>query len=182
VIHTARLAIVRLTERHLDGYRAIVQHPDTGLYDEGYPKSDQELAEDFAESLTTPPLSPQGWNEYGVVDVQGHLVGLLSHRVHEREDGQLVTRMGYHFSPDYQGRGYATEAVAALLGELARRREPPVECVVERDNERSLSLLRRLGFEPLRPTGELQQHELLFAAPAIPTTQSPAAYAETQVA
>lgn len=63
--------------------------------------------------------------------------------------------IGYTFSPQYHGRGYATEAVRGLLdhlfGALGTHR---VFASVAPDNESSAALLRRLG---LRREGHLRQ-------------------------
>ncbi|MFN8441384.1 MAG: GNAT family protein [Caldilineaceae bacterium] len=56
--------------------------------------------------------------------------------------------IGYDLSPDYQGHGYMTEAVAAMIEHgFQRLNLYRIEALVAVENERSLALLRRLGFQ-----------------------------------
>ena len=56
------------------------------------------------------------------------------------------------FGSAYWGRGYAFEAVRAMLCELADRwGARNFRAVLKRDNARSLRLLTRLGFAPAPP-------------------------------
>jgi len=55
--------------------------------------------------------------------------------------------IGYELASAHWGRGYAQEAVGAMLDELARRYGVRgVSAVLKRPNERSRRLLERLGF------------------------------------
>jgi ribosomal-protein-alanine N-acetyltransferase len=68
--------------------------------------------------------------------------------------------IAYLVASAYQGRGYATEAVHAMLDHLVA--DYGVECfvaTVEAEHLRSIGLLRRLGFRQARG-GELDGHEL----------------------
>jgi RimJ/RimL family protein N-acetyltransferase len=57
------------------------------------------------------------------------------------------TYLGYVLASAHWGKGYATEAMAALLHGLAREHPTPVTlAVVEAGNTRSAALLRRLDF------------------------------------
>jgi RimJ/RimL family protein N-acetyltransferase len=57
----------------------------------------------------------------------------------------------YSFFPSAQGRGYATEAMTAFIGELVKRQEEDVELEIECDprNRGSWKLAERLGFEKI---------------------------------
>lgn len=84
--------------------------------------------------------------------------GLL--RVSLRENGQpigmcgLLKRpdldtpdIGFAFLPDFEGKGYASEAVAAVL-EHARTEWhlPRLSAIVQANNTRSITLLKKFGF------------------------------------
>jgi ribosomal-protein-alanine N-acetyltransferase len=59
----------------------------------------------------------------------------------------LAVELGYTVFPHYQGRGFATEAAAALMDWA--RREPGIEhfiACVSPDNQPSLAVVRKLGF------------------------------------
>ena len=65
---------------------------------------------------------------------------------HIRADGHEV-EVGYLFLPAYWGRGYATEAVAAVLEWLQQvLPEEPVVLCTQAANEASVRLATRLGF------------------------------------
>ncbi|QGN49277.1 GNAT family N-acetyltransferase [Micromonospora sp. WMMD558] len=53
------------------------------------------------------------------------------------------TEVSYWIDPRRWGRGYATGALAALLGEVSRR---PVHARAAKDNRASLAVLRKCGF------------------------------------
>ena len=63
-----------------------------------------------------------------------------------RREGLDDPDIGYSFLPPYWGKGYATEAAEAVLGEardrLGLRR---VVAIVSQDNERSIKVLERAG-------------------------------------
>lgn len=147
IARTERLRIEPLCEDRFEEYCAIVCHPDTGLFDEEFPK-DQAMARDsFEESIAREPFTPDCWNEYGVFNEDGELIGLLSHRDELFDNGLFRSRVGYHFHPDKQGKGFATESVRALLDSLNEQGVREVECLVHPDNARSIALLDRLCFE-----------------------------------
>ncbi|TCB95391.1 N-acetyltransferase [Micromonospora zingiberis] len=72
------------------------------------------------------------------VTVDGRVVGhVLAFPVDDR------TEVSYWIDPACWGRGYATRALAALLGEVTRR---PLHARAAIDNVGSLTVLRRCGF------------------------------------
>lgn len=57
--------------------------------------------------------------------------------------------VGWNFRPEYQGQGYATEAVRAFFSDLFDTRNARrLYAYVEEDNARSQKLCRRLGMRP----------------------------------
>lgn len=76
---------------------------------------------------------------------EGRMVGLIRIRIgRDREDGASV---GFHLDSEFQGRGYATEA----LGEIVRVgfREPGIDRIwaeVDTRNAKSCRVLERAGF------------------------------------
>ena len=61
--------------------------------------------------------------------------------------------IGYAFLPAYTGQGYAREA-ARLIMQIARQRHDldRLLAIVNPDNNRSIRLLQKLGFDFVRPT------------------------------
>lgn len=89
-----------------------------------------ELAEDFL---------------FGVFEQDGAFVGGAG--LHPVPRSRRTLEIGYWIVPDRWGRGYATEAAAALLRVgIERMRAGRVEVRVATDNERSLRVPQSLGF------------------------------------
>ena len=56
--------------------------------------------------------------------------------------------IGYQLSPDYWGHGVMTVALSAIIGYgFARLKLNKIEATVNVNNERSATLMRRLGFQ-----------------------------------
>ncbi|WP_231486880.1 GNAT family N-acetyltransferase [Candidatus Blastococcus massiliensis] len=64
-------------------------------------------------------------------------------------NGVGEVEVGWHLHPDSWGRGYATEAAAAVIDRAFQRGLPEVYAVVRPANEPSLAVCRRLGMAPL---------------------------------
>ncbi|MHB8432454.1 MAG: GNAT family N-acetyltransferase [Candidatus Tyrphobacter sp.] len=105
-----------------------------------------------------PGLNGPGRYEWLIERVEdGSLLGWVSLRVAEgtSDNGEI----GYSLLQEYRGRGYATEAVRALVDaafQRARLRRVRAYCLPE--NERSRALLARIGF---REDGRLKHGALL---------------------
>jgi RimJ/RimL family protein N-acetyltransferase len=66
-------------------------------------------------------------------------------------DGQRQLEIGWRLAPGYRGRGYATEAVGALLGQAAEAFSGDIFAIIHRDNCPSVNVARKLGFAFVRP-------------------------------
>lgn len=99
------------------------------------------LVRDWAAAAPEEP----GWFQYAVeLRADRTLVGDIGVKL---DESLRLAEIGYTFAPEHQGRGYATEAVGALLRDLFDRRGVHrVSAVCDRRNDRSAALLRRLGF------------------------------------
>ncbi len=64
-------------------------------------------------------------------------------------DGDGDYEIGWHFHPDSWGRGYATEAAAAVLDRARTAGLSHVLAVTRPDNTPSMAVCRRLGMEHL---------------------------------
>ncbi|MCC2279822.1 GNAT family N-acetyltransferase [Streptomyces sp. ET3-23] len=95
----------------------------------------------FAEGSPDRP----GWFQYAVeLAAEGCLVGDVGVFLHEN---LMQAEIGFTLAAERQGRGYATEAVGAVLADLFGRRglhRVAAEC--DARNHRSARLLQRLGF------------------------------------
>ena len=104
----------------------------------------------FVESVARRPLH-LGSGQHGryewlvVVRESGENAGWISLRIPEREPG--AGEVGYTLLSEFRGRGYATEAVSALLDEafaVAHLQRVCAYCVPQ--NLASIAVLERLGF------------------------------------
>lgn len=83
------------------------------------------------------------WLNWVVRLPEGHLAGYLQASVRARGDALIA----YVLGSEHWGKGIATRAVTAMLGELASRYGVRTAwAVLKRDNLRSRQLLDRLGF------------------------------------
>ena len=82
---------------------------------QGWERTDpQGVREQIQEMAERAPGEPGGWVQFSVEEREsGRLIGDVGLSPAEGEPG--VIKVGYTISPDVQGRGYATEAVRALV-------------------------------------------------------------------
>jgi RimJ/RimL family protein N-acetyltransferase len=143
-IETARLVLRRFRPEDRATFLAYRRHPDVARYqswDTDY--SDDAADSFFAEMTSAAVWRPGSWFQIAIERDGAHIGDVA---FWPDPDGSQV-EIGYSLHPDHQGRGYASEAVVALLRAL---RDQGVESVVagcDVDNASSARLLERLGFE-----------------------------------
>ncbi|HEX7388910.1 MAG TPA: GNAT family N-acetyltransferase [Acidiphilium sp.] len=145
-IETARLVIAPLAEADATELSAITDHPDII-------RRVHFLAAPFdADRARALIVSDPGFNGMRRV-ADGRLVGVAG--AHDR--GNAV-EIGYWVGPAWQRRGYAREAIVALLGELRGR---PVYAECDPANTVSWRFLVSLGFAPGGEPGRRPGREIL---------------------
>ena len=114
-IVTARLLLRRSRPEDAAGISTYRSDPEVGRY-QGWARTDPEgLRAEIVEMAPRAPGEPGGWVQLSVEEsTSGALVGDVGLSRHEGEPG--VIKVGYTIAPPFQGRGYATEAVRALVG------------------------------------------------------------------
>jgi RimJ/RimL family protein N-acetyltransferase len=112
---TERLLLRRSQPEDAEIISAYRSDPDVHRY-QGWERTDPEGVRAEIEEMTRrAPGEPGGWVQLSVEDREsGRLVGDVGLSPAEGEPG--VIKVGYTMSPTFQGRGYATEAVGALIG------------------------------------------------------------------
>ncbi|MGZ8613169.1 MAG: GNAT family N-acetyltransferase [Actinomycetota bacterium] len=113
-INTERLVLRR---SHADDAETISTYrsdPEVHRY-QGWERTDHEGVRAEIESMASrAPGEPGGWVQFSVEERDtGRLVGDVGMSPADDEPG--VIKVGYTMDPAFQGRGYATEAVAALI-------------------------------------------------------------------
>lgn len=145
-LRTARLVVRRFRPEDAATFAAYRSDPDVARYQGWSTPFPVASAERFIASLADDhPGTPGGWFQLAIEEADsGAHVGDLA--LHTHDDPRLAT-IGVTLAPAAQGRGYATEAVGALLTWLVDERE--VHRVVadcDPRNRAIAQLLVRLGF------------------------------------
>jgi RimJ/RimL family protein N-acetyltransferase len=142
-IRTDRLVLRRFRAADRDAFLVMRRHPDVARHqswDEDF--SDAAADAFFAEMLAVPFWRPGAWFQVAI-EHDGAFVGDVA--FWPDPDEQLV-EIGYSLHPDHQRKGYAIEAVAALVRALRDHGAQAVVAGCDVGNERSAHLLERLGF------------------------------------
>ena len=155
-ITTERLVLRPLTAADVDAVHAYQSHPEVCRYVPFEPRS-REIVADRIENVLRSQLSDE--DQAATIGVElretGQLVGdiMLAWRSREHAGGEI----GWAFHPDFQGRGYAAESAAAVLGlafetfDLHR-----VVARIDARNDASIKLAQRLG---MRQEAYLRENE-----------------------
>ena len=130
--------------------------------------TDPELVGPYTEMLTLSLRHPEQWIWYTAWGLyqndSGDFVGDLCFKGLSK-NGQ--PEIGYGISPEFQGQGYATEAVrAACRWALAQPGVAAVEAETEPANAASQAVLRKVGFVPTGTVGKEGPQFILRTLPA----------------
>jgi RimJ/RimL family protein N-acetyltransferase len=148
-IETERLTLRAHHVDDFDSFVALWAHPDVSLYVGGQPPTREEVWQKLMQRTGM-------WHHMGF--------GFLA--LEEKASGRLVGEAGFHearrpltpslegtletgwmVSPDHWGRGYASEAVAALIA-WGEQTFPAMDmsAIIHPDNGASLAVARKAGF------------------------------------
>jgi len=111
---TERLRLRRSRPEDAEAISAYRSDPEVNRY-QGWERTDVEgVRAEIVEMLGREPGEPGGWVQFSVEEREaGRLVGDVGLAAVEGEPG--VFKVGYTIAPAHQGRGYATEAIRALV-------------------------------------------------------------------
>lgn len=158
-IQTARLVLRRFTPEDLESFQAYRSDPVLARY-QGWEPMSYEQARSFLAGQARQALGAAGqWLQVAVTRREtGEIIGDLGLCVVDEREG--VVEIGFTVAQSAQGRGYATEAVnamiEALLGQASLR---SVVAVTDVRNAASVALLRRVGFGHERTTSAIFRGE-----------------------
>jgi RimJ/RimL family protein N-acetyltransferase len=144
-IETERLAIRRFAEADLPAFLVYRNDPEVARY-QSWEVTTEEQARDFLVALhDEEPGRPGGGFQFAVaLRDDDALIGDIYLRLFDYDARQ--GEIGYTLARPQQGRGYAREAVAAVLGyafeTLGLYR---MTATVDQENAPSIALLERLG-------------------------------------
>ena len=113
-LNTERLVLRRSRPEDAETISAYRSDPEVHRH-QGWERTDAEgIRREILEMASRVPGGPGGWVQFTVEErVGGRLVGDVGMSLADGEPG--VVKIGYTMSPRSQGRGYATEAVQALV-------------------------------------------------------------------
>jgi aminoglycoside 6'-N-acetyltransferase len=111
---TARLLLRRSRPGDAEAISAYRSDPTVHRY-QGWDRTDPEGIRTEIERMAERSPGDLGWVQFSVEERDGgRLVGDVG--ISPAEDEPGVIKLGYTMAPEFQGRGYATEAVRALIG------------------------------------------------------------------
>jgi aminoglycoside 6'-N-acetyltransferase len=110
---TERLRLRRSTVEDAAAIAAYRSDPDVSRY-QGWERTDVDAIRADLEMMSDRVPGEPGWVQFTVEEREsGALVGDVGL---SPADEPGVVKVGYTIAPAYQGRGYATEAIRALIG------------------------------------------------------------------
>jgi len=141
MIITPRLKIRRLQLDDSNDYYSIFSDADIARYDDYTLVTPEEAKILISEYIKTYDKNPEEI-EYGV-ELTGHneIIGIINLT---REDKQRY--IGFHFKKSFHGKGYAYEALEAVIKHLRVK----LFAKVDPENNRSIALLEKVGFQYVR--------------------------------
>jgi RimJ/RimL family protein N-acetyltransferase len=160
VLVADRLTLEPQRASHAEAMFVVLSDPAIYEYENAPPPSLEWLRARFIRLETR--VSNDGseqWLNWVIRLAGGELIGYVQATVHENGSAGI----GYELASAWWGRGYATIAVRAMIGELAAHYGVrQLNAIAVGRNHRSRRLLERLGFSLATP----EQHAQYGADPA----------------
>jgi len=144
-IITRRLRLSRLAPSDVMAIYEYRSDPEVCRYQSFEPGSIEDAAAFTARLQGYPFDTPGTWFQFAIRQAgSAEVIGDVG--VHFPDDSPRQAEIGFTLAPAYQGRGYATEAVSALIEHLLGScKKHRVFASVDPRNIRSVALLERLG-------------------------------------
>jgi RimJ/RimL family protein N-acetyltransferase len=143
-LRSARLVLRRLVPADASGLTRYRSRHDVARYQSWEAFTFADAGRLIADQQSVAPNTPGTWLQLGIV-ADDALVGDLG--VHTRADDPRQVELGITLDPAHQGRGYAAEALGAVLdhlfGTLGKHR---VTATTDAVNAPAAALFARLGF------------------------------------
>jgi RimJ/RimL family protein N-acetyltransferase len=144
-LETERLQLRRSMPEDAETISAYRSIPEVRQY-QGWERTDPRgVREQIEEMAQRAPGEPGGWVQFSVEEREsGRLVGDVGLSPAEGEPG--VIKVGYTILPEVQGRGYATEAVRALVDyAFDALGADVVRAYASEENEPSIRVAEKVG-------------------------------------
>jgi RimJ/RimL family protein N-acetyltransferase len=144
---TERLSIQPLTIADLETFVEYRQDPEVARYQSWDTSYSHSQAEELIQSQNGVLLPEKGdWLQLGIhLGVSGELIGDLA--IHRLDTESLEFEIGFTLARQFQGNGYAREALLALRDYLINEVGiTKLEASTDRRNLSSIKLLETVGF------------------------------------
>lgn len=144
-LDTERLVLRRSRPGDAETISAYRSDPEVHRH-QGWERTDMdEVRKQINEMVGRAPGEPGGWVQLSVVESgSGSLIGDVGLSVADGESD--VMKLGYTIAPAFQGRGYATEAVGALVSYVFDKLEAEVVRIyASTDNIPSIRVAEKVG-------------------------------------
>ena len=144
-LETDRLRLRRSRPEDAETISAYRSDPDVNRQ-QGWDRTDPAgVLADIVEMSTRVPGEPGGWVQFTVQEREGgRIVGDVGFAVADGEPN--VIKVGYTISPEVQSRGYATEAVRALVDyAFDALGADVVRAYASEENEPSIRVAEKIG-------------------------------------
>ncbi|TDW15812.1 GNAT family N-acetyltransferase [Kribbella kalugense] len=142
-VRTERLTLRRFAPADAERFAAYRSDPVVANYQSWTAPLPLAEAQQTVERFAQDDPEAPGWFQYAV-DLDGALIGDLGLKLHEN---LMQAELGFTLAAEYQGHGYASEAVRGLLEYLFVERElHRVSAECDARNTASARLLERVGF------------------------------------
>lgn len=152
-ISTKRLLLREFLITDIQSYYDLESTEESARYQDWPPKTMEQCLESVLSTIRDSHAIPRKVFEF-IVEKDGCMIGRVGAALSRLEDGDesrpaIRFNLWYSFFPSEQGKGYATEAMEALIGESVKRQNGDVELEIECDprNTGSWKLAERLGFK-----------------------------------
>ena len=149
ILETPRLILREFVPEDLAGLYRLYEESDTRYIDPLSEDPDEELV--ILKNYIHYIYGFYGFGLWAVcLKETGELIGRCGlHVMFIADDGEY--ELGYMVSKPYEGQGYASEAVRAILEYAKEDLEAPrVVVKIHKDNERSIQFAKHLGFQVFR--------------------------------
>lgn len=143
-IETDRLIIRTLKMKDKNEFFQYRSLPEVYQYQGWRPKDIEEIEEFINKNVSICPNTKNTWLQLAVCLKEGKLIGDIG--IHFIDDDYQI-EIGYTLSPEYQGNGYAVEAVKAVINyAFTVFKKHRITASVDPDNIKSIKLLQKIGF------------------------------------
>jgi RimJ/RimL family protein N-acetyltransferase len=148
ILTTQRLSIEPMSMDHWEDYAAAWADPRMTEFIGGEPRSRNISWGKMLQGIGLWPLFGYGYWSFVERD-SGQFVGNGGLAQFERGIPELdgYPEAGWAFAPDAWGKGYATEAMTAILEWADENALPETRCIIDPGNAASHKVAAKLGFE-----------------------------------